>query len=415
MATVTDEIVIEETSPVEDLEPIPVGPLGLVALKGEDAFVKKVDSYLQKWRKERDQIQKDHLLYSGYEQDTFVVKSDTPRFGSGEGKGVFAESVRGRDLYYICDVTNSSIEYKVNGVVNRYSPDDHFSDLKRLIGATSGRAKRITVFLPYLYEGRMNARSGSESLDCAQMLQELDSMGVAQVITFDAHEPRVQNAIPLGAFENVSPVYQNIKALLKAVDDLEIDSDHMMVISPDEGGMPRAIYFANMLGLDMGMFYRRKDYTRVVNGTHPIAAYEFLGSDLSGKDVIIVDDMISSGDTMIEVARLVKKRGARRVFCFGTFGLFTGGLKKFDDAVWAGTIDKVFTTDLIYQRPELLEKPWHVDVPMAKYVALLIDTLNHDLSIGPLLEPAAKINTRVKKYKRDLKKRKEALAEAGKA
>jgi len=413
MANITDEI-IEETSPVEELEPVPVGPLGLVALKGVDGFAKKVDSYLQKWRKERDRIQKDHLLFSGYERDSYLVKSDTPRFGSGEGKGVFGESVRGRDLYYICDVTNSSIEYKVNGVVNRYSPDDHFADLKRLIGATSGRAKRITVFLPFLYEGRMNERSGRESLDCAQMLQELEDMGVAQVLTFDAHEPRVQNAIPLGAFENVSPVYQNIKALLNEVDDLTIDSDHMMVISPDEGGMPRAIYFANVLGLDMGMFYRRRDYTKTVSGEHPIAAYEFLGSDVEGKDLVIVDDIISSGDTMIEVARLLKKRGARRVFCFATFGLFTGGLKKFDDAVWAGTIDKVFTTDLIYERPELLEKSWYVSVPMAKYVALLIDTLNHDLSIGTLLEPVAKINARVKRYKNIQKKKKEAQEAANK-
>jgi len=388
-------------SPVKEVEPIPFGPLGLIALKGEEAFAAKVDEYLQTWRKERNLIHKDHVLYAGYERDSYLISAHTNRFGSGEGKGTFDESVRGYDLYYICDVTNSSIEYKVNGVVNRYSPDDHFADLKRLIAATSGRAKRLTVFMPYLYEGRVNARSGRTSLDCAQMLQELTDMGVSQIITFDAHEPRVQNAIPLKAFETVTPVYQNIKALLKTVDDLRIDSDHMMVISPDEGGMPRAIYFANVLGLDMGMFYRRKDYTRTVNGVHPIAAMEFLGSDVSGKDVLIVDDMVSSGGTMIEVARSLKKRGARRVFCFATFGLFTGGLKPFDDAVWAGTIDKVFTTDLIYNRPELLEKDWHVSVPMAKYVALLIDTMNHNDSLEPLLEPIPRINSRVAAYKKE--------------
>lgn len=392
---------IKGTSPVKEVELVPFGPLGLVALKGEEAFAAKVDEYLQTWRKERSLLHKDHILYAGYERDSYLLSAHTNRFGSGEGKGIFDESVRGYDLYYICDVTNSSIEYKVNGVVNRYSPDDHFSDLKRMIAATSGNAKRITVFMPYLYEGRVNARSGRTSLDCAQMLQELTEMGVSQIITFDAHEPRVQNAIPLKAFETVTPVYQNIKALLKTVDDLQIDSDHMMVISPDEGGMPRAIYFANVLGLDMGMFYRRKDYTRTVNGEHPVAALEFLGSNVEDKDVLIVDDMISSGGSMLEVARAVKKRGARRVFCFATFGLFTGGLKPFDDAVWAGTIDKVFTTDLIYNRPELLEKEWHVRVPMAKYVALLIDTMNHNDSLGSLLEPIHRINSRVTAYKKD--------------
>lgn len=387
-------------SPVKEDEQIPYGPLGIVALKGEENFVSEVNDYLQTWRKERDIIYKDHHLFTGYERDNYVVKTELPRFGSGEGKGIFDESIRGYDLFFISDVTNSSIEYKVNGTVNRYSPDDHFADLKRLIAASSGTAKRITVFMPFLYEGRVNARNGRESLDCAQMLQELESLGVSTFITFDAHEPRVQNAIPMTAFETLTPVYQNIKALLNTVDDLTIDTEHMMVISPDEGGMPRAIYFANCLGLDMGMFYRRKDYTTVnEKGDHPIVAMEFLGSDVSEKDVLIVDDMISSGDTMIDVAKALKKRGARRVFCFSTFGLFTGGLKKFDDAVWAGTIDRVFTTDLIYKRPELLEKSWHVNVKMAKYVALLIDTLNHDASLAPLLQPFDRINERVSKYK----------------
>lgn len=387
-------------SPVKEDEQIPYGPLGIVASKGEEDFVSRVNEYLQTWRKERDIIHKDHHLFSGYERDNYVVKTELPRFGSGEGKGIFDETVRGYDLFFICDVTNNSIEYKVNGTVNHYSPDDHFSDLKRLISSASGHAKRITVFMPFLYEGRISERNGRESLDCAQMLQELESLGVSTIITFDAHEPRVQNAIPMTAFETVTPVHQNIKALLQTVDDLQIDTDHMMVISPDEAGMPRAIFFANCLGLDMGMFYRRKDYTTVnEEGEHPIVAMEFLGADVSGKDVLIVDDMISSGDTMIDVAKALKKRGARRVFCFGTFGLFTGGLKKFDDAVWAGTIDKVFTTDLIYMRPELLEKSWHVTVKMDKYVALLIDTLNHDSSLAPLLQPHDRINEKVARYR----------------
>ena len=393
---------LKEASPVKEVEPVPYGPLGLVALRGEETFSGQVNEYLQKWRKERNSIHKDHFLYTGYERDSYLIKTDLPRFGSGEGKGVFNESVHGYDLYFICDVTNSSIEYMVNGTVNRYSPDDHFADLKRLISASKSKAKRITVFMPFLYEGRINSRRGRESLDCAQMLIELEEMGVSNIITFDAHEPRVQNAIPMTGFETVTPVYQNIKALLNLVDDLKIDTDHMMVISPDEAGMPRAVYFANVLGIDMGMFYRRKDYTRRDDmGDYPTVALEFLGSDIEGKDMLIIDDMISSGDKLIESAKYLKKRGARRVFCFASFGLFTDGLKKFDDAVWAGYIDKVFTTDLIYNRPELLEKPWYVSVHMAKYVALLIDTLNHDSSLDPLLKPFDRINNRLEMYRKE--------------
>ena len=398
---------IKETSPVKENEPVPYAPLGIIPLKGEEDFARQVDSYLQKWRSERNLLHKDHILYSGYERDSYIVETSLPRFGSGEGKGVIADSVRGSDLYYIVDVTNSSIEYKVNGVTNRYSPDDHFSDLKRLIAAAGTRAKRITVIMPFLYEGRINARNGRESLDCAQMLQELEQMGVSTIITFDAHEPRVQNAIPMTAFETVQPVYQDVKALLNEVDDLTIDNEHMMVISPDEAGMPRAIYFASVLGLDMGMFYRRRDYTvKLDDGQHPVVAFEFLGSSVEGKDMIVVDDMISSGDTMIEVAKSLKKKGARRVFCFASFGLFTGGLKKFDDAVWAGYIDKVFTTDLIYNRPELLEKPWYGKVKLAKYVALMIDTLNHDQSLGTLLQPYDRISARVAEYRKEQEEQK---------
>ena len=399
---------IKESSPVKEIEPVPYAPLGLIPLKGMEEFGKQVDGYLQKWRSERDLIHKDHILFSGYERDSYIVDASVARFGSGEGKGVIAESVRGDDLYFIVDVTNSSIEYKVNGVTNHYSPDDHFSDLKRLIAAAGTRAKRITVFMPFLYEGRVNERKGRASLDCAQMLQELEQMGVSTIITFDAHEPRVQNAIPMTTFETVQPVYQCIKALLNSTDDLTIDNDHMMVISPDEAGMPRAIYFANVLGLDMGMFYRRRDYAQVQpDGQHPVVAFEFLGSSVEGKDVIVVDDMISSGDTMIEVARSLKKRGARRVYCFASFGLFTGGLKKFDDAVWGGIIERVFTTDAIYIRPELREKPWFTSVPLAKYVALMIDTLNHDQSLSPLLQPYDKINACVAEYKKEQEEKEE--------
>ncbi len=399
---------IKESSPVKEIEPVPYAPLGIIPLRGMEEFGKQVDGYLQKWRSERDLIHKDHILFSGYERDSYIVDASVARFGSGEGKGVIAESVRGDDLYFIVDVTNSSIEYKVNGVTNHYSPDDHFSDLKRLIAAAGTRAKRITVFMPFLYEGRVNERKGRVSLDCAQMLQELEQMGVSTIITFDAHEPRVQNAIPMTTFETVQPVYQCIKALLNSTDDLTIDNDHMMVISPDEGGMPRAIYFANVLGLDMGMFYRRRDYAQVQpDGQHPVVAFEFLGSSVEGKDVIVVDDMISSGDTMIEVARSLKKRGARRVYCFASFGLFTGGLKKFDDAVWGGIIERVFTTDAIYIRPELREKPWFTSVPLAKYVALMIDTLNHDQSLSPLLQPYDKINARVAEYKKEQEEKEE--------
>ena len=375
---------------------VPYGPLGIVSLAGEETFVKEVDGFLEKWRAQRNDLEKDHILFTGYERDSYIVGSKTPRFGSGEGKGVFEESVRGYDLYFISDVTNSSITYKVNGMDNHYSPDDHYADLKRLISASAGRAKRLTVIMPYLYEGRQDARNERESLDCAQMLQELEGMGVSTIITFDAHEPRVQNAIPLTTFESVTPVHQHIKALLNTVPDLTIDTEHMMVISPDEAGMPRAIFFANNLGLDMGMFYKRRDYSAEGN---PVVAFEFLGSDVAGKDVLIVDDMISSGGTMIDVAKSLKKRGANRVFCFASFGLFTGGLNKFDDAFELGIIDRVFTTDLIHRPDGLVGKPWYGEVKLAKYVALIIDTLNHNQSMGPLLAPYERIANKIADYK----------------
>ena len=389
----------------DEIESIPVGPLGLVPLKGMLPLTHKIDEYLVNWRRERESRHKDSILFAGYQKDSFIIEADCPRFGSGEAKGIIRSSVRGDDLYFLVDVTNYSILYSVGGVQNHYSPDDHFQDLKRIIAAAGGRAKRMTVIMPFLYEGRQERREERESLDCAQMLKELTDMGVTNIITFDAHDPRVQNAIPLYGFETVSPTYQYIKALLNNVDDLDIDSKNMMIISPDENGMPRAIYFANVLGLDMGMFYQRRDYSRVVNGHNPVVAHEFLGASVEGKDVIIVDDMISSGETMVGVAKELKRMKARRVFGCATFGLFTGGLKVFDKAYEQGVIDKVFTTNLIYQLPELFTKEWYVSVDMGKYLALLIDNLNHDYSISSLLNPTDRINKRVSEYK---KKREQA-------
>lgn len=311
---------------------IPYGTLGIIPLKSCSAMGEKVDEYLVNWREQREHENQSNLAFSGYKRDSYVVSASTPRFGSGEGKGVLNDSVRGYDLYIMVDVCNYSIEYSLCGNTNHMSPDDHYADLKRVIAAAGGKARRINVIMPFLYESRQHKRSGRESLDCSLMLQELTAMGVENIITFDAHDPRVHNSIPLKGFESVSCTYQFIKYLLLGVDDLHIDSEHMMVISPDEGGMGRAVYFANVLGLDMGMFYKRRDYTKIVNGRNPIVAHEFLGTNVEGKDVIIIDDMISSGESMIDVASELKKRGASRVFCATTFGLFTNGFDKFDEA-----------------------------------------------------------------------------------
>ena len=377
---------------------IPYGTLGIIPLKSCSAMGEKVDEYLVNWREQRDHENQSNLAFSGYKRDSYVVSASTPRFGSGEGKGVLNDSVRGYDLYIMVDVCNYSIEYSLCGNTNHMSPDDHYADLKRVIAAAGGKARRINVIMPFLYESRQHKRSGRESLDCSLMLQELTAMGVENIITFDAHDPRVHNSIPLKGFESVSCTYQFIKYLLLGVDDLIIDSDHMMVISPDEGGMGRAVYFANVLGLDMGMFYKRRDYTTIVNGRNPIVAHEFLGTNVEGKDVIIIDDMISSGESMIDVASELKKRGAKRVFCATTFGLFTNGFDKFDEAYEKGIIDKILTTNLVYQPDELLSKPWYINVDMSKYMALLIDTLNHDSSISDLLNPVDRIQKRVKEY-----------------
>ena len=377
---------------------IPYGTLGIVPLKSCSKMGEKVDDYLVQWREQREHENQSNLAFSGYKRDSYVVSASTPRFGSGEGKGVLNDSIRGYDLYIMVDVCNYSIEYSLCGTTNHMSPDDHYADLKRVIAAAGGKARRINVIMPFLYESRQHKRSGRESLDCALMLQELTAMGVENIITFDAHDPRVHNSIPLKGFESVSCTYQFIKYLLLVVDDLHIDSEHMMVISPDEGGMGRAVYFANVLGLDMGMFYKRRDYTKIVNGRNPIVAHEFLGTNVEGKDVIIIDDMISSGESMIDVASELKKRGASRVFCATTFGLFTNGFDKFDEAYEKGIIDKILTTNLVYQPDELLSKPWYINVDMSKYMALLIDTLNHDSSISDLLNPVDRIQKRVKEY-----------------
>lgn len=382
-----------------NLETIPAGSLGIIPLEGCKSLGEKVDYYLVKWRTERESEHKDSLAFAGYQRDSYIVNTKVPRFGSGEAKGVINQSVRGDDLYILVDVCNHSLTYSLCGEVNHMSPDDHYQDLKRIISAVGGKARRITVIMPFLYESRQHKRSGRESLDCAIALQELVHMGVDNIITFDAHDPRVQNAIPLHGFETIQPAYQFIKGLLRNVKGLEIDSDHMMVISPDEGGMGRAIYIANVLGLDMGMFYKRRDYTRVVNGRNPIVAHEFLGTSVEGKDMIIIDDMISSGESVLEVAAALKARKARNIFVFSTFGLFTSGLDKFDEAYANGNINRVLTTNLVYQAPELLEREWYINCDLSKYIAYIIDTLNHDTSISDLLNPVERIQSIVTRYK----------------
>ncbi len=381
------------------IETIPVGPLGLVPLRSIRDLGDKVNDYLVTWRHERESEHKSTIAFAGYQRDSYIIESRTPRFGTGEGKGTIEESVRGDDLYIMVDVCNYSLTYSLCGQINHMSPDDHFQDLKRVIAAAAGKARRINVIMPFLYEGRQHKRSGRESLDCALALQELANMGVENIITFDAHDPRVQNAIPQIGFETVQPIYQFIKYLLKVETELLIDSDHMMVISPDEGGMTRAVYFANVLGLDMGMFYKRRDYTRIVNGRNPIVAHEFLGSDVAGKDVLIIDDMISSGESMLDVAKELKRRKARKVFVCATFGLFTNGLAQFDKYYEDGLIDRILTTNLVYQTPSLLAKPYYINVDMSKYIALIIDNLNHDASLSELLNPTKRINRLLTAYR----------------
>lgn len=385
------------------LENIPVGSLGLIPVVGCEELGSKVNDYLVKWRKESAHEHKDDIAFSGYERDTYIINTKVPRFGSGEAKGIINESVRGKDLYLMVDVCNYNVTYSLTGNTNHMSPDDHFQNLKRVIAAIGGKSRRINVIMPFLYESRQHKRNGRESLDCALALQELVRMGVDNILTFDAHDPRVQNAIPLSGFETVPSTYQFIKGLLRHVKDLQIDSSHMMVISPDEGGTNRAVYLANVLGIDMGMFYKRRDYTKIVNGRNPIVAHEFLGSSVEGKDVIIIDDMISSGDSIIEVATELKRRKANRIFAAATFGLFTNGMDKFDKAYEDGIITGILATNLIYQSPSLLSKPYYINCDMSKYIALLIDTLNHDGSINTLLNPSERIQNVLQQYREEAK------------
>lgn len=376
----------------EEVQTIPYGPLGIIALPGCEKLAQKIDNYLVKWRKDQAEEHKDTIAFYGYQRDTYIIDTTIARFGSGEGKAVINESIRGYDLYIVVDCFNYSVKYKMYGMDVPKSPDDHFADLKRVISAASSKAKRINVIMPMLYEGRQHKRSSRESLDCAMALQELTTLGVENIITFDAHDQRVQNSIPHKSFENVMPTYQMIKALVNNVSDLHIDPDHLMVISPDEGAMHRCIYFATQLGVNLGMFYKRRDYTRVVNGRNPIVAHQYLGDSVEGKDIIIVDDMISSGESMLEVAKKLKELKANRIFVCTTFGLFASGLDVFDKAHEEGVFEKVFTTNGVYQTPELLSRDWYQSVELSKYLAYFLDTINHDLSVSSLLDCSQKIN-----------------------
>ena len=380
------------------LDSMPAGSLGIIPVQGCEQMASEIDYYLTRWRAERESEHKGSVAYIGYKSPSYIINCDLPRFGTGEGKGVLSKSVRGMDLYLLADVVNYSETYKMFGITNHMSPDDHYQNLKRVIASIGGKARRITVIMPYLYESRQHKRTSRESLDCAIALQELVRMGVDNIITFDANDPRVMNAIPLNGFDTVQPAYQFIKGLLRSVPDLKVDKDHMLIISPDEGGMKRAVYYANVLGLDMGMFYKRRDYSTFVDGVNPVLDHVFLGSSVEGKDMVVIDDMLSSGDSILEVAGALKKRNARRVFICETFGLFTDGIEKFDKAYAEGKFDKIITTNLIYQKPELKDRPWYVCCGMSKYLAYLIDTLNHDSSISDLLDPREKILNIVARY-----------------
>lgn len=377
----------------------PFAPLGLISLPSFVDRAKKMDEYLLTWRSQRASDNVSDCARQNYKAGSYLIEASAPRFGSGEGKGSLGQSVRGLDLYLFTDVLNYSLTYKLFGMTNHMSPDDHFADLKRIIAACGAKPKRMTVFLPFLYESRQHRKTSRESLDCANALHELVDMGVNNIITFDAHDPRVQNAVPLSGFETIRPTYQFLKGICKHVSDLQLDNDHLMVISPDEGGTDRAVYMASVLGVDLGMFYKRRDYSKIVKGRNPIVAHEFLGSSVEGKDVMIIDDMISSGESMIDVAKELKARKARRVFCMVTFGLFTNGLDSFDQAVEQGYIDKVITTDLVYQPKEYYGRDYFIRCPMSKYIALIVDTLNHDTSIDSLADPFKRIQNLLKQYK----------------
>ncbi len=378
---------------------MPVAPLKLIALSSAEKMGQRVNDYLVEFRKtiHNDKVKNDPAFH-GYSEDDYLISVQTPRFGSGEAKAYLGESIRGKDLFILVDVCNHSITYTLNGYTNHMSPDDHYQDLKRVIAACNGKAHRINVIMPFLYEGRQHKRNGRESLDCAYALRELRDMGISNFITFDAHDPRVQNSIPLSGFDNFTPPYQFIKALLHSEDDLIVDKDHLIVISPDEGALDRAIYFASVLGVDTGMFYKRRDYSIIINGKNPIVAHEFLGENIDGKDIIIIDDMISSGGSMLDTARQLKKMNARRVFICCTFGLFTDGLKAFDEAYEKGYFDKVVTTDLTYLPPQLYSKPYFIEADMCKFTASLIDFMNHDASLANTMATTEKIHSILEAY-----------------
>ena len=383
---------------------LPTAPLKIVALDSCKELGQKVNDYIVSFRKEASSEYPELASLANYNCDNYLAESACPRFGSGEAKGILKESIRGKDLFIMVDVCNHSLTYKVNGHINHMSPDDHYQDLKRIISAATGKARRINVIMPFLYESRQHKRTKRESLDCALALEELMDMGVSNIMTFDAHDPRVQNAIPIKGFDNFSPNYQFMKALLRAEPDLNVDKDHLMIISPDEGAMHRAVYLSNVLGVDMGMFYKRRDYSTIVNGKNPIVAHEFLGTDLAGKNAIIIDDMISSGESMLDVAKQIKERGANRVFVFTTFGLFTEGMAKFDEYYEKGFIDRIITTNLTYLPQETLDKPYFTCADMSKFIALIIDSLNHDTPIGTVLDPSDKIHNLLEKHNAKLNK-----------
>ncbi len=376
----------------QEVQTIPYGPLGIIAIPGCEVLALKINDYIVKWRKEQAEDHRNTIAFYGYERDTYLISNNVVRFGSGEGKVVINDTIRGYDLYIVADCFNYSVTYNMYGMQVPKSPDDHFADLKRVISAASSKAKRINVIMPMLYEGRQHKRSSRESLDCAMALQELTALGVENIITIDAHDKRVQNAIPLRSFENVMPAYQQIKSIVYAFDDLQIDPEHLILISPDEGAMHRAIYLATQLGVNLGMFYKRRDYTKVVDGRNPIVAHQYLGESVEGKDIIIIDDMISSGESMLDVARKLKEIGAKRIIICCSFGLFCNGLDAFDKAYEEGIFAKLFTTNGVYQSPELLSREWYESVELSKYLAYFIDTINHDLSVSSLLDSSEKIN-----------------------
>ena len=377
----------------------PVGPLGLIAMPGTEEIGAKINSWLKKWQDHAEESEPEDMRTTpGMERQDFLIDVACPRFGNGEGKGMIKESIRGYDMYVLCDPGAYNITYEMFGQKVPMSPDDHFANLKRIIAAMGGKAKRVSVIMPMLYEGRQHRRASRESLDCAMMLQELENMGVSNIITFDAHDPRVQNAIPTTGFESVMPSYQIFKALLRSDKALHIDKEHMMIVSPDEGAIDRNIFYASVLGLNLGLFYKRRDYTRIVNGRNPIIAHEYLGDSVEGKDIFVADDMISSGESIIDLAKELKKRKANRIFAGCTFALFTNGIDSFEKAYREGIIDKVISTNLTYRKPELAETEWFVEADMSKYISFIIATLNHDRSLSRLLSPYDRIHSLIKRY-----------------